>query len=558
MLFNSLIFPVFFVLVYASYWALKKSIRSQNILLLVASYFFYGWWDVRFLTLISLSTIIDHFCAQSICTGAIPFKQRLKTTAFAIATFIAFLAFDWSAIDLSLSRPFFTLEWVEFIKPSTTNKNYILLLTLLLLSFNALYSLAFRLSENKRKKFFVTFSIIANLSILGVFKYFNFFADSLNAFAESVFGTQLGNTTLNIVLPVGISFYTFQTMSYTIDVYRGRMKACPSLLDFATYVSFFPQLVAGPIERGTHLVPQFQKHRSVSKEQFQSGLWLILWGFFKKTVIADNVAKITNTSFAPWDSIVTGSGGLIPPSDGITTLFAVYAFAIQIYCDFSGYSDIARGTAKLLGFDLMLNFNLPYFSRSPSEFWQRWHISLSSWLRDYLYIPLGGNRNGNLAMYRNLMLTMILGGLWHGASWTFVLWGIYQGGILVIYRLVAPNTDKSPNRRLIHLAQWFVMFHITCLGWLIFRARNLETIWDFLTSILFNFTYSSQTIDAFQSLVFYTWPLIALQLIQYFKNDLEPIKNWPLFARINIYLFLLFGIAALAERNSQGFIYFAF
>jgi alginate O-acetyltransferase complex protein AlgI len=268
------------------------------------------------------------------------------------------------------------------------------------------------------KKKLLIISVITNLTLLGFFKYYNFFSTQFVT-AFSNLGISVSLPALNIILPVGLSFYTFQSLSYTIDVYRGHAVPAKNFLDLAAYVSFFPQLVAGPIERASRFLPQFLKPRHLEPGDFGIGLYHVMIGLFKKVIVADNLAPIANMVFGK------------PPADltGPEVLIGVYAFAIQIYCDFSGYSSIAQGIAKWLGFDLMWNFKMPYFAVSPSDFWKRWHISLSSWLRDYLYIPLGGNRHGKLMMYRNLILTMALGGLWHGARWTFVIWGLYHGTI---------------------------------------------------------------------------------------------------------------------------------
>ena len=271
--------------------------------------------------------------------------------------------------------------------------------------------------ERRRRVLFMTASVVSNLTVLGFFKYYNFFADSFVGIAHSLFGMTPSEWTLRIILPVGISFYTFQSLAYTIDVYRKKVDPVEQYLTVATCLSFFPLLVAGPIERPGHLFPQFMKPRSITWERWREGMWLIFWGLFKKVVVADNVATIVKAVFGPYDGSAPSH---LVPHDGLRLLIGVYAFAFQIYGDFSGYSDIARGTARLMGFNIMLNFNLPYFATSPSDFWQRWHISLSTWLRDYLYIPLGGNRHGEKKTYRNLSLTMLLGGLWHGAAWTFL------------------------------------------------------------------------------------------------------------------------------------------
>ena len=267
--------------------------------------------------------------------------------------------------------------------------------------------------------------------MLGFFKYFNFFADSLHAVFDGL-GWQVDFVTLRVLLPVGISFYTFVTMSYVIDVYRREIPPTRDLLDFAVFVAFFPHLVAGPILRASTLSPQIDAPRRISRDQMRDGAWLIAWGYFQKVFVADNLAGLANGVFDP---------GARPT--GINVLLGVYAFAFQIYGDFAGYSNIARGTSKLMGIELIENFRFPYFVRTPQEFWRHWHISLSTWLRDYLYIPLGGNRGGEWQTRRNLLLTMVLGGLWHGAAWTFVLWGVYQGVLLIGYRAA----DRVRRRR---------------------------------------------------------------------------------------------------------------
>jgi len=315
----------------------------------------------------------------------------------------------------------------------------------------------------QRRRLLLAISVVVNLAILGFFKYFNFFASSLVE-VLSAFGAHADLVTLNIVLPVGISFYTFQTMSYTIDVYRGRLQPTDSLLDFAVFVAFFPQLVAGPIERAVNLLPQVGRPRRITAAQVDSGLFLILWGLYKKVVVADNAALIANAVFNDYAS-----------HTGLDILLGVIAFSVQIYGDFSGYSDIARGVARLMGFELMVNFRLPYFAVNPSDFWLRWHISLSSWLRDYLYISLGGNRTGRLLTYRNLLVTMLLGGLWHGAAWNFIVWGAYHGVILALYRAFErrpahENPWGGEHRYAVVLAKMGLMFALTLLGWLFFRA----------------------------------------------------------------------------------------
>ena len=404
MIFHSLDFIAFFAVVTALYWALPH--RAQNVLLLAASYVFYGYVHQWFLILIAASTVVDYYAARGMERW--PRRARL-------------------------------LLWL---------------------------------------------SIVSNLGMLAFFKYFDFFIESVSAAASSL-GWEANPTLLRVMLPVGISFYTFQTLSYTIDVYRGNMNARSSLLDFAVFVSLFPQLVAGPIVRASYLLPQVEARRHFSIEAARTGLLKICWGSFKKLVIADNVGVIANKVFA-----------LSDPTFPI--LWAgVFAFAIQIYADFSAYTDIARGTSRWLGFELPENFDHPYLARSPSDFWRRWHISLSTWFRDYVYVPLGGSRGGELKWARNILATFLLSGLWHGASWNYVLWGLYHGLLLIATRArammkpvrveagVVPGAagdSPGPWRQLTVLRPLIVtmeilgMFALTLIGWLIFRETELSAL----------------------------------------------------------------------------------
>jgi D-alanyl-lipoteichoic acid acyltransferase DltB (MBOAT superfamily) len=360
------------------------------------------------------------------------------------------------------------------------------------------------------------------------------------------------------VLPVGISFYTFQTMSYTIDLYRGEMKPTRNFFGFALYVAFFPQLVAGPIERASRLLPQILGDRKLDPKQFRDGVFLICWGLFKKVFIADRVAVIANQAFADHQA-----------HTGMELLIAVYAFAWQIYCDFSAYSDIARGLAKIMGIELMVNFRLPYFATNPSEFWRRWHISLSTWLRDYLYIPLGGNRGGTVAMYRNLCITMLLGGLWHGAAWTFVLWGAYQGAILVIHRLIVGGSTRAKQRE--QSASGFkravliiIFFQVTCFGWLIFRAETVPQIWEITASIFADFRPTHRGLVMLAQLALLAVPLYCIQIAQHRSNDLLVLTRWKLWVQACIYLTLAFTSLTYwllfndQWGGQQDFIYFQF
>jgi D-alanyl-lipoteichoic acid acyltransferase DltB (MBOAT superfamily) len=547
MLFNSLTFTVFFIIVCCFYWILRRSYKKQNVLLFIASYIFYGWWDVRFLFLIVLSTFVDYRTSLFIDRGYLNIRQQLKSSLYLLLSAFLFVTcrwhqVDWHRLDFSLLMPVHLHAWwVMFVA------------IFVIAGFHVMEAIAVRLDRTVSARVALIGSVSINLCILGVFKYFNFFMDNFVLGWEILFGSQPGWLIPRIILPVGISFFTFQTMSHAIDVYRKKIPATDSLLDLGTYVAFFPQLVAGPIEPGYHLLPQFERARSVYREQVHEGMWLIFWGLYKKVVVADNVARIVNDVFGPYDSL----SSISVPEDGVRCLIAVYAFAIQIYCDFSGYTDMARGVARLLGFEIMLNFNLPYLATNPSEFWSRWHISLSSWLRDYLYIPLGGNRGGRLRTYRNLLITMILGGLWHGAAWTFILWGLFHGLILVCFRWIGINESK-PKLTYRSVIQAVIMFHLVCIGWLLFRAQNLTTVSIFLQSIVGHFQGSETAWSLARSLLFYSWFLLIFQAFQAWTGDLDPLKRIHWFGRLHIWVFLIISIYRLMPIGKQEFIYFAF
>ena len=405
-------------------------------------------------------------------------------------------------------------------------------------------------SEDERvRRRWLWVSVGTNLGLLAVFKYLGFFVDSAVALAAQL-GWENAAPSLAIVLPVGISFYTFQTLSYTIDIHRRKLEPTRDVLDFALFVAFFPQLVAGPIERASAFLPQIAKPRKLDIAQVQLGLHLVVWGLAKKVLIADNAAVVSNQVFNGY----TEYGGL-------DLLLGALAFTLQIYGDFSGYSDIARGLAKMMGFELMLNFRLPYFAVSPSDFWRRWHISLSSWLRDYLYISLGGNRGGAWKTYRNLSLTMLLGGLWHGAAWNFVLWGAFHGAILVVYRVV-PWLSRDPKLRLqggefaLWGVRWAVMFALTVIGWVLFRAESWDQIVWWFSHV--GLQPSDESFGFIRTLVLYGGPLALVQLLQGASGDL----SWP--ARRGPMLFglwlaaLIVGILVFGQRASSEFIYFQF
>lgn len=404
-------------------------------------------------------------------------------------------------------------------------------------------------SENKSsRRFYLGISIFTNLGLLGFFKYFDFFMDGLGRIL-SVVGLSTQLPALAIILPVGISFYTFQTMSYTLDIYRKQLKPTRHFFDFALYVAYFPQLVAGPIERARRLLPQVLKERHISLDDFYRGCFLIYWGLFQKVVVADNLAKIVDFVFG--NSI----------SNGPLVLVAIYAFAFQIYCDFAGYSNIAIGVSRCMGFDIMTNFRLPYFSKTPNEFWQRWHISLSTWLRDYLYIPLGGNRKGLFKTYRNLMITMILGGLWHGAHYTFLIWGAFHGFLLIAYRFLGniwlKRKELNPSR-FVGILQRIFFFHLVCVGWLFFRAQWMSQVKEFSIG-LFNGWGSPHPMafPFFCSFLLFTIPLWIIEYFQYRSGNLMFFYNQKFPVRFTFYFItglLLFAFGASSER----FIYFQF
>ena len=388
-------------------------------------------------------------------------------------------------------------------------------------------------------------SCIVNLSILAFFKYANFFVESTTALF-SWLGLPVNPLTLNVVLPVGISFYTFQSMSYTIDVYRRQMPALQSLTDYALYVTLFPQLVAGPIERGTHLAAQIRRKTLASWNDLQDGAWLILKGLFKKAVMADNLAVFVDQVF---------SGGT---NNGLEVLLGTYAFAFQIYGDFSGYTDIARGIGKFMGYDFMLNFRRPYLATDPSDFWQRWHISLSSWLRDYLYIPLGGNRGSVLSTCRNLMVTMLLGGLWHGAAWNFVIWGAFHGALLVAFRL-SGLTAKPAVGSIGWLVRVVIMFHVSCLGWLIFRAGSVDQLFTMVTSFWGSWECSEFALRTLWCLFLFGLPVMGMQLLEEFAgDDAGVVRRFSVVPRTAVYASLMLAILTLGSFGGREFIYFQF
>jgi len=405
-------------------------------------------------------------------------------------------------------------------------------------------------NDRRRKKLFLIGSITVNLSLLMVFKYYNFFAENLIA-AGHIFGLKLDWFTLNVLLPIGISFYTFQSLSYTIDIYRDRMPPERNIFTFAVFVLFFPQLLAGPIERAVALLPQIKRERHITAEDLTLGTWLILWGYYLKIFMADNLAHSADLVYAT-----------SAHPNGLEVVLGTYAFAFQIFGDFAGYSSIAIGLARLLGFRLMTNFLFPYFVTNPQQFWHNWHISLSTWLRDYLYISLGGSKNGTLQTYRNLFLTMFLGGIWHGANWPYLFWGVYQGGILIVHRLFTSRTprigqehDGAPAMAL----KIIFMFQVTCLGWLIFRATSAHQIGSLVQS-LFTSSYALTplAVATIKQLVFFALPAMLIQFYNWRRDDQFAILSVAAAPKAALAMVLLYSIAIWGEFNAQQFIYFQF
>ncbi|MEI8372059.1 MAG: MBOAT family O-acyltransferase [Planctomycetota bacterium] len=468
MLFNSYEFWVFFGIVLVIYHRLSH--RGQNLLLLIASNIFYGWWDWRFLILLMFSTVLDY------ASGL----------------------------------------WIE---KSTTQK---------------------------RKKAALVLSVIANLAFLGFFKYYGFFVQEMMGVLGSL-GISASLPVLNVILPVGISFYTFNSMSYVIDVYRGVIKAEHNLLTYSVYVCYFPHMVAGPIQRATCLMPQVAKSRTVTGDDFVEGLYHIVVGLFKKLVIADNMATIANAVFLVDASTLTGGEILV----------GIYAFAFQIYGDFSGYSSIAQGISKWLGIELTTNFRMPYLATSPSDFWRRWHISLSTWLRDYLYVSLGGNRFGKWKTYRNLMLTMFLGGLWHGAGWTFIAWGTFHGLILCFYRPFERSRWLRPSR-IGNLFAVLLMFHLVCFSWLLFRAESISQVWRLLSRMATNCSMTPYAWHCLAATCFFCGPFLLFEWWLDRKDDLLLLTRVHWLPRALVYSYCMLMMLFFCAEVPHEFIYFQF
>jgi alginate O-acetyltransferase complex protein AlgI len=437
--------------------------RAQNIVLLLASLIFYGWWYWRYLALMIGIATIDYVCA------------------------------------LALERT----------------------------------------TKQKLRRLILVGGLSANLAILCYFKYVDFLISSLNAILAPIGRGEI--PALHVFLPIAISFHTFQSMSYLIDVYRGQIKPVRNFLDYQLFVSFFPVLIAGPIERASHLLPQILNSRKVTLQDIEAGIALIILGFFKKVVIADNLAPIVDNVFND------RAGG------GLAVILATYAFALQIYGDFSGYTDIARGVSRLMGFRLLDNFRQPYFATNPSDFWRRWHITLSTWLRDYLYIPLGGSHFGTARTYCAIAITMLLGGLWHGPSWTFVIWGAYQGALLIIFRPLRKRYEQSDSL-LLRALEAIAFFQLTCIGWLIFRAQGWTALCDLVERLFQPTNWFDVSLVNVRVIALCAMATLLIDL----WGALRPNLNAPLWIKGAAWALTIVAIIVLAPESVTSFIYFQF
>ena len=439
-----------------------------------------------------------------------------------LASYFFYACWDWRFLALILF-----CTWVNYVSASRIHDQ----------------------TDERLRRAWLVAGISLSLLVLGVFKYLGFFVLEASWILSRI-GVIGEPWALKILLPAGISFFTFQALSYTIDVYRGRTSRCGDFLDFALYISFFPQLVAGPIERSDHLLQQVEHERPVLDEtRLRKGLDLVLTGLFLKVVVADNMAWLSGFAFE------------CPPSElsAPDVLFGLYAFAFQIYGDFAGYSAIACGTACWLGFDLMTNFRRPYFALDPRDFWQRWHISLSTWLRDYLYIPLGGNRGGHWQTSRNLMVTMLLGGLWHGAAWTFVLWGGIHGLWLGVHRFLRSNRQSvGPETAWSKFMKWFVTFHLVCLTWLVFRAESVGHAVSLLCRLGQDWHVSDFSQTCLGMLTFFLLPWLAYEFWMERRRDDEALLKMAWGWRAGFYLYLVLMLLFFPPPEPAEFIYFRF
>ncbi|OAV74999.1 acyltransferase [Bacteroidales bacterium Barb7] len=485
MLFNSIEFIVFLPLVFILYWFVFKRLKAQNLFVVAASYFFYGWWDWRFLSLVIFTSLCSYLSGIGI--------ERFE-------------------------------------------------------------------GNRKQQKLISAANITVNLLILCSFKYFNFFAENFAALFRS-FGYEPDRVTLDVILPVGISFYTFQALSYTIDIYQRKLKATRDPIAFFAFISFFPQMMAGPIERATNLLPQFCRPRTFEHDKAVDGMRQMLWGFFKKVVVADNCAVFANGVFEHYETM-----------SGSALFMGAFFFTIQIYGDFSGYSDIAIGSSRLFGINLMRNFNVPYFSRDIAEFWRRWHVSLTTWFRDYIYIPLGGSRSSKWKGFRNTMIIFLVSGFWHGANWTFIIWGAYHALLFLPLFLSGSNRkhrDTVATDRFLpsikEFLQMFLTFLLALVGWIIFRAESITQAVGYIKGMCNASLFTVPKLPGIgitQSLatttLFFILVLLITEWLQrkqshtlQISSPSSPILRW------SIYIFLYLSISIFGGAQSE-FMYFQF
>lgn len=525
MSFVSSAYFLFLALIAVAYWRIPP--RGRMWLLLVGSYIFYGAWDPRFLALLLSSTVVDFYSGLAIVGKREPLGRVFG---------LSFTPFIWLGLCAVFQKSSLPVSMAALWSSAV---------------FGVVFPLIYHRigageeRESNRRKF-LRLSVLSNLGVLCFFKYAAFFSDGFCRMV-GLLGWHPGQLWVDVVLPIAVSFYTFQSICYAVDIYRCKATPIQDFVSFAAYLSFFPQLVAGPIERPGHLVPQFLTPRTFRYADMYEGAQLLLTGFFKKVFVADNCAILADYAFDPKTAL-----------NAPWVVLGTVAFAFQIYGDFSGYTDIARGSALLLGFRLSPNFRFPYFAKGPSDFWQRWHISLSSWFRDYVYIPLGGNRRGALRTSLNLMITMLLAGLWHGASWTFVLWGAYHGGVLILYRSVPwlgrLERTESGFASVVALS---VMTWFTCLGWIVFRSVDVSQCLAFMRA----FTVWNVTTLPFLKpalwLSLHCLPLLLLQLATSKRSGEEDLPPWHWSAKGLIYAVLFIAIASSAVAEKE-FIYFQF
>ena len=475
MLFNSIDFALFLPIVFILYWFVTSgSLKLQNLLVVIASYVFYGWWDWRFLSLIVFSTLLDY------SVGLLLLKE----------------------------------------------------------------------DNSAKRKGYLWLSILFNLGILGFFKYYNFFVSNFAA-AFTFFGQGISVSTLQIVLPVGISFYTFQTLSYSIDVYQRKLKPTKDFIAFSAFVCFFPQLVAGPIERATHLLPQFYKKRVFDSNNAIDGLQLFIWGLFKKIVIADSCAMYVNAIFQNYETL-----------NSLSLLLGAIYFAFQIYGDFSGYSDMAIGLSKFFGFDLMKNFSYPYFSRDIAEFWRRWHISLSTWFRDYLYIPIGGSRGTKIQQIRNVFIIFLVSGFWHGANWTFIAWGAVNAFFIITSVILNTNRNHldivANDKKLPSLTEFLKIiftFSITVLAWIFFRSESVTEAIAYIVKIFkVNLKGGINYLSIERYAIENVFLILILILLEWHsRRNVHPFFGYFSAVKMGLVLLLLFLFGVYSEGND--FIY---